>query len=344
MKPDSASFSLGDWTARNRWIWPAVGVVVLWAVLSVVTSRFSLQSLSGVAMSSSFLLLVGLGQTLVVTTGRGNIDLSLASVLTLSAYLALIVIHGSNAMLVPGLLAIMAIGVMIGLVNALLVVVFRIQAIIATLATGYILATGYVVANRYIPGFDIAPALHVVATERVASVPIIAIVALLATAATAFVLNRTAYGRSLSAVGQNLRAARLAGVRTGRVIGTAFVASSTIAAVTGVLLGAYIGGAFLEMGQPYLLQSIGAVVLGGTLIFGGSATALGTLFGSVLLVLIVTTMQIAGLPPGTQDVIQGLVIIVVLALAGGVALRRGGKAANTPSDAKAPAAGGSASG
>jgi ribose transport system permease protein len=116
------------------------------------------------------------------------------------------------------------------------------------------------------------------------------------------------------------------------VIGIAFVASSTIAALTGVLLGAYIGGAFLEMGQPYLLQSIGAVVLGGTLIFGGSATALGTLFGSVLLVLIVTTMQIAGLPPGTQDVIQGLVIIVVLALAGGLSLRRKGKAAQTSTD------------
>jgi ribose transport system permease protein len=150
--------------------------------------------------------------------------------------------------------------------------------------------------------------------------------------ATALVLNRTAYGRNLSAVGQNLRAARLAGVRTGWVIGIAFVASSTIAALTGVLLGAYIGGAFLEMGQPYLLQSIGAVVLGGTLIFGGSATALGTLFGSVLLVLIVTTMQIAGLPPGTQDVIQGLVIIVVLALAGGLSLRRNGKAAQTSTD------------
>jgi hypothetical protein len=116
MKRGDASFSLADWAGRNRWIWPAVGVLVLWAVLSIVTSRFSLQSLSGVAMSSSFLLLVGLGQMLVITTGRGNIDLSISSVLTLSAYLALILIHGSNAMLIPGLLAIMAIGVVIGLV------------------------------------------------------------------------------------------------------------------------------------------------------------------------------------------------------------------------------------
>jgi ribose transport system permease protein len=81
------------------------------------------------------------------------------------------------------------------------------------------------------------------------------------------------------------------------------------------------------MGLPYRLQSIGAVVLCGTLIFGGAATAWGTLFGSLLLVLIVTTMQIAGLPPGTQDMVQGIVIIAVLALAGGVAVRRRSRAA-----------------
>ena len=89
-----------------------------------------------------------------------------------------------------------------------------------------------------------------------------------------------------------------------------------VSGITGVLLSGYAGGAFLEMGTPYLLQSVGAVVLGGTLIAGGSATALGTLFGGMLLVMIVTTMQIAGLPPGAQDILQGVIIILVLSLAG----------------------------
>ncbi|TIP33398.1 MAG: ABC transporter permease, partial [Mesorhizobium sp.] len=130
------------------------------------------------------------------------------------------------------------------------------------------------------------------------------------------VLRYTVFGQLLSAVGQNRAAARLAGIRNGRVIASAFIISSVLASLDGLLLGAYIGGAFLEMGQPYLLQSIAAVVLGGTLIFGGSATALGTLFASILLVLIVTTMQIIGLPPGAQDIVQGVVVIFVLALAG----------------------------
>ena len=113
---------------RHRWLWSALGVLILWLLLSLMTSQFSLSSLSGVAVSSSFLVLVALGQAAVVTTGRGNIDLSIASVMTLSAYLALIVIAGRDAMLVPGLLAALALGLGVGLVNAGLVVLARIPA------------------------------------------------------------------------------------------------------------------------------------------------------------------------------------------------------------------------
>ena len=329
MKPALAS-SLLEWTAHNRWIWACVGVMMLWAILSVVTSQFSLSSLSGVAISSSFLVLVALGQMIVVTTGGGNIDLSIAGLMTLSAYIALIVIGGHDDRLLLGVAVTLGLGLTAGAVNASLVLISRIPAIIATLATGYVLATASLLANRAIPGFAIAPTLRLVATGRVLGAPIMPIIAIAAVAAASFVINRTAYGRTLSAVGQNALAARLAGVRTARVTAVAFLASSVLAAFTGLLSGAYVGGAFLEMGQPYLLQSLGAVVLGGTLIFGGSATAMGTLFGGILLVLIVTTMQIAQMPPGTQDVVEGVVIIAVLALAGGSMRRRRRTTASPP--------------
>ncbi len=313
---------LRDWIHRNRWVWAFAGVVILWAILSAVTNQLTLSSLSGVAVTGSFLTLVALGQMAVVTTGGANIDLSIASVMTLSAYIALIVIGGHDSRILLGLGATLALGLIVGAVNAALVVAARIPAIIATLATGYVLATASLLANRAIPGFVIAPSVRLVATARIAGLPIMAILAVVAVAAASLILNRTAYGRLLSAAGQNAQAARLAGVKVGRVTAAAFFASSILAAFTGLLQGAYVGGAFLEMGQPFLLQSLGAVVLGGTLIFGGSATAVGTLFGAVLLVLIVTTMQIARLPPGAQDVVEGVVIIAVLALAGGAAARR----------------------
>ncbi|WP_095198821.1 ABC transporter permease [Mesorhizobium carmichaelinearum] len=321
------------WAQKNRWIWAAIGVLLLWFDLSVVTNRFSLSSLSGIILSASFLTVVGIGQMFVVTTGRGNIDLSVASVITLSAFVALLTIKGQDANLAIGVATAVLLGLAVGLLNSLLVVGLGIPAIIATLATGYVLATATLLSNKAIPGFAVSPALKDLATGRISGVPIMAIIAIVGVAIASFVLRYTVFGQLLSAVGQNRTAARLAAINNGRVIAAAFIISSILASLDGLLLGAYIGGAFLEMGQPYLLQSIAAVVLGGTLIFGGSATALGTLFASILLILIVTTMQIIGLPPGAQDIVQGIVVIFVLALAGRQALAR--RAAVDPTDAAA---------
>jgi ribose transport system permease protein len=307
-----------DWAQRNRWVWSLLGVLLLWLILSVITSHFSLHSLSGVAISASFLALAGLGQMFVITAGRGNIDLSIPNVLTLSAYVSTILIQGHDSRLWMGVLAALVIGTVVGTVNAILVLAFRIPAIIATLATGYILATASLFANRALVSYGVSPTLKWLTTTRLGAMPVIAIVAIVAVAIASFVLGRLVYGRTLSAVGQNTRAAYLAGLKVTRIVAATFLISSLLAAVDGLLLQAYVGGAFLEMGGPYLLQSLGAVVLGGSLIMGGASTAVGTLFGCLLLVLIVATMQVAGLPSGMQDIVQGLVVISVLSLAGGV--------------------------
>ncbi|AYG63252.1 ABC transporter permease [Rhizobium jaguaris] len=307
---------LNTFAQKNRWVWSVLAVVILWIVLSSATGRFSISNLSGIVLSASFLTLIGLGQMFIVTTGRGNIDLSISSVITLNAYLALIVIRGDDHNLAMGLAVAAVLGLAIGLANAILVVRLRIPAIIATLATGYVLATATLLANKAIPGFVVSPTLKYIASARLAGIPVMTMIAVICAGVAAYVLRYTAYGRKLSAVGQSRAAAHLAGIRVGRIVTSTFLISSVLASFTGLLLGAYVGGAFLEMGQPYLLQSIAAVVLGGTLIFGGSATALGTALASVLLILIVTTMQILGLPPGAQDMVQGVVVILVLALAG----------------------------
>lgn len=310
------------WLRTHRWAFAGIGVLVLWAALSVTTAQFSLTSLSGVATSASFLAVVAIGQMFAVATGGGNVDLSIPGVVTLSAFATMILSGGTDAGLLRALPVVLAIGLAVGAVNALLILRLRIPAIIATLAVGYVLDTASLLANRRFTTFAISPALRALATARPGGVPAILLLALALAVGTALLIGRTAYGRWLMASGQNGTAADLAGVPVGRVTATAFVLSGVLAAIDGALLSAHTGGAFLEMGRPYLLQSVGAVVVGGTLIFGGSATALGTLLGSVLLVLIVTTMQIAGLPGGVQDMVQGTVIIAVLAAAGSGLSRR----------------------
>jgi ribose transport system permease protein len=313
---------LSSWTQAHRWTWSALAVLLFWAVLSAVTNRFSIASLSGIFLSASFLTVAGIGQMFVVTTGRGNIDLSIPSVLTLNAYIALLTVRGQDANLALGVSVALGVGFAVGLFNAALVVRLKVPAIIATLATGYVLATATLLANRSIHGFAVSPALKFLAAGRISGTPIMLLICIALIVVTEFVLRRTVYGRILSAVGQNRAAARLAGVAVDRVITVAFVISAVLASVLGLVLGAYVGGAFLEMGQPFLLQSIAAVVVGGTLIFGGYATAIGVFSASVLLILLVTLMQIMQLPPGSQDMLQGLVVILVLALAGRGAVRR----------------------
>src|ERR1700735_1255673 len=119
---------------------------------------------------------------------------TIASVMTLSAYVALIVVGGHDTRHFLGVIATLGLGLLVGAVNASLVLLARIPAIIATLATGYVLATASLLANRAIPGSTIAPTLRVIATARIAGVPIMAIVAVVAVGFASLVLDRTAYG------------------------------------------------------------------------------------------------------------------------------------------------------
>jgi ribose transport system permease protein len=305
-----------DWMRNNRWSFAAAGVAMLWILLSVITSHFNLNSLSGVATSASFLAIVAIGQMFVIGSGSGNIDLSLPSVMTVSAFVTLILSQGANAGLSLAVPAILAIGLATGAANAFLVIKLRIPAIIATLAVGYVLDSATLIANRQLEVFTVSSALRTVSSSRLGGIPSILLLALALIAIASAIVRRTAYGRTLMAVGQNARAAHLAGAKVGRTMTIAFLVSGVLGALGGMLLSANAGGAYLQMGEPYLLQSVGAVVVGGTLIAGGSVTALGTFFGSILLVLLVTTMQASGWSPGMQQVVQGVMIIAILAAAG----------------------------
>ena len=304
------------WMRDNRWSFAAVGVSLLWLLLSVITSHFNLNSLSGVATSASFLAIVAIGQMFVVASGGGNIDLSIPSVMTISAFVTMILSQGTNTGLLLALPAVLAIGLAAGAANALLVVKLRIPAIIATLAIGYVLDSATLIANRELEVFTVSSILRGISSSKLAGVPTILVFALTLIAGAGAVIKTTSYGRILMAVGQNATAAYLAGARVGRTVTFAFLTSGVLSALGGMLLSAHAGGAFLQMGEPYLLQSVGAVVVGGTLIAAGSATELETFFGSLLLVLIVTTMQVSGWPPGMQEVVQGAMIIAILAVAG----------------------------
>ncbi len=297
------------------WIWAFLGSLILWLVIGIVTSKLNVQSLLSNGTSAAFLAIPALGQMYVVSCGRGAIDLSIPGVITLTAFLSTGIIDGLNANVFHGMLICLAVGAAIGLTNSIIVLFLRIPPIIATLSMGYVLTTASLIYNEGFSTFKMSPFLLTLSRGKVGGIPWIIILVIALGALAAFVMHRTVYGRNLTAVGQNIKAAHLSGINTNRTQMIAYIISGVFAGLAGVFIASRVGGAFLGMGNTYLLETVGAVVIGGTLIFGGRSTIVGTLFGCMFLVLIVTAMQVAGLPIGTQNIVKGALIILVLMVA-----------------------------
>ena len=159
--------------------------------------------------------------------------------------------------------------------------------------------------------------------KRLTRAPNLAIATLVLSVALAVLLHRTLYGRSVSAVGQNARAAALAGVRVGRVRLLTYILSAALAGLCGAVLSGFSGGASLNMGEEYLLASIAVVVVGGSSVSGGQSNVTGVWGASLFLYLLTTLLNTAGIGAGVRYVLTGLIIIAVIVVAGGPRRARG---------------------
>lgn len=297
---------------NGSWLFAGAGCVVLWILMGLAGNGISLRSLIDNAYTASFLAIAGLAQMLVVTTGRGAIDLSIPGMITLGAYTCMGLCNGSNAMIIPALLVVLLEGIVVGFLNSMMVIYLKIPAIIATMAMNYIIVTGTMLIDHNFNVFTIPSVLKSVATYRIATVPIIVILVILLAALIHFFLTSTTYGKGLLSMGQNQEAARLAGVQIVKIEMVTYMIAAVLAGVAGALISARVTGAYLGMGDNYQMESIACIVVGGTLMSGGRANAAGTLVGSLFLYLIISCMQLMGANAGIQSVVKGALIIVVL--------------------------------
>jgi ribose transport system permease protein len=252
---------------------------------------------------------------LVITAGPGNIDLSVPSAIALSGVLSVQVMGGDDGRLLAGIAVGLGSGVLVGIANYLLIRVLRIPPIIATLSSSFIIQSVAITQSRDMR--PPPPALQHFATGHLAGVPNLAILALIVSIAIAVLVHRTVFGRSLSAIGQNPRAARLAGVGVESTRCKTYVMSAVIAALTGVLLSAVSGGAALDMGVEYMLISVAVVVIGGTEVSGGRASVAGVWGAAMFLFLTNAILNAVGASGGVRSVVYGLLIIAVIVAAGG---------------------------
>ncbi len=300
---------------RQAWFWPAAASAVLMVIIGALSPEFRYSIVTANLTAASFLALVGIGQMFPVASGEGGIDLSIPFVMNFCAFLVVQLITDDPWSIPLVLLLAIAFGIAVGLVNGLVVVRVRVPPIIGTLAVGFIVLTLVQLISASGDTTFADRTLTNLMRSQLSGIPTPCYVLLAVAGLAMIVIRRTAYGRTLLAVGQSRKAAHLSGIDVDRTVLVVFMISGGLAALTGPLLAASVGSADLELGNPYLLASVGAVVLGGNHIAGGTATVVGTVFGAILLTLLVAAVTMAGLPIEFQNIARGVVITLVLVLA-----------------------------
>jgi ribose transport system permease protein len=299
------------------WIWSFIGAALIFAVTvgrgggagagGIFTTTLSL---------ALFIVIVGIGQMFVITLGPGNVDLSLPANIGLASAVAMKTMGGSDAMLVPGLLAALGSGMAVGVANYALIRALRIPPIIATLSTSFVILS---IDISYGRGLQIKPppGFADFTNVQILGVPVLAIVVILFTVLAGVALQRMVYGRSVLAIGQNMRAAWLAGIPVERIRFFTYVLCGALGGIDGALLAGYFRGASVDIGNEYLLSSIAVVVIGGTSVAGGRANVPGIWGASLFLVLLLTMLNTFGVSPGLRLILTGLIIVAVITAAGG---------------------------
>jgi ribose transport system permease protein len=301
-------------TPGSGFLMPFVALILVWIVTAAIAGRGAGGTLTAAIEVGTFSLLAGVGQMFVITGGNGGIDLSVPNVISLSAYVSATVASGSNGMLVPSLAAGIGVGIVAAIASVILIELARIPPIIATLAVGFMLNS---VVLEFAGSSNAtalpSPGLGSFVSADVGPIPVFGIVGVGLTVLAALVLRRTRFGRAVEAVGQSGGAARFAGIHVTRTRALTYLISGICAGLAGVLLCAYAGGPTANIGDPYELGSIAVVVLGGCLVTGGRSNAPGIWAAGVLLSLVVTLVEVAHLAAGFQDIVEGLIIVAVLA-------------------------------
>ena len=278
---------------------------------------FTTANMANLAEQIAPLALVALGQLAVILLG--GIDLSVGPLMSLvTCIVSFLAVNETGASLGVAVAASLGAGLIVGLLNALLILCFRIPDLIATLAT-YSIVFGAALTIRPSPGGSVSDVFLNVFDSSFGIMPAAAIVVLVLTIAFEMILVRGRLGQRLYATGSSEEASFVVGIRTGLVRAGAYVACALTAALAGLLIAARIGSGDPQSGSAFTLTSITAVVIGGADVFGGRGTAVGALLGAIAVGLMQNALNLMHVSAYYQYVWAGALTLIAVV---GYALRR----------------------
>ncbi|HET9375334.1 MAG TPA: ATP-binding cassette domain-containing protein [Chthoniobacterales bacterium] len=270
-------------------------------------------NLEQVALSATLVCIVALGEAFVIIARQ--IDLSVGAIVATSAFISASWLeHNPNGSILSVLLMGCAVGGVLGIVNALLVTVFRIPAIVATLGTLAMYRGGVIVlaGGRQISATVLPDSYGDIARAHFCGVPLLVWLAILFTVGFGLAARFTRTGRNLYALGSNLESARFAGINEQKHIGLVFVVSGLLCGLVGVLWGARFGTVDAVIAPDLHLQAISAVVVGGVSIFGGSGSVYGATLGAVIFAVLQNGVQLLGINRFWLQAVLGATIVVTV--------------------------------
>ncbi|MDX3237618.1 ABC transporter permease [Streptomyces sp. ME03-5709C] len=320
----TASRRFLDRVLRLRALAVLAVLVVMLAATQLYNSEFlSQQGVKDLLLNATILVLVAVGQAMVVITR--NVDLSVGSVLGISAFAAGAYLHGGGNPLVAVLVAV-ALGVLFGLLNGLLVSLGQVPALVVTLGTLYIVRgiDSIWVGSRQITANDLPDSFVDFGHDGISVIPYLALLTLVVLVAAGYYLRGYRGGRDLYALGSSPEAARLAGVPVRRRILTAYVVCGALAGLAGALYLARFGNVDSGTGSGYELTVVSAVVVGGVAFTGGSGTVYGAALGALLLTSINSVLPSVGVSSVWVLAIDGVLLLLAIAVDRIVALRVAG--------------------
>jgi rhamnose transport system permease protein len=300
---------------RIRELGIVVALLLLIAVTAAIEPRFvESSSLRNLALNASIFAILAVGQTLVIVTR--NVDLSVGSVLGLSAFLAgdLLSNHQGRSLVLVFVLGI-ALGAACGLLNGVLVTWGQVPALVVTLGTLYAFrGLAFLWTDgRQVNAETLPDSFLNLGSDSVLGVPILVWIALVVVLVMGQWLRDYRAGRELYAIGSNPEGARLAGVRSERRVLVAFVLAGALAGLGGVLFTARFGTVDATAGTGYELTVIAAAVVGGVAIFGGTGSVYGAALGALLLGTITSSLIVLRVEPFWQQAAIGALLLLAIA-------------------------------
>jgi rhamnose transport system permease protein len=308
--------------ARQRELSLLAIMFVLGGLVSIAAPQFlTADNISQVAVLASIIAIAAVGEALVIITR--NVDLSVEAMIGLVAYCVAVVLEQHTLDAPAAIVFGIGLGLVLGMINGVIVTVFRVPAIVATLGTLSVFrGIDYLIAGSHqVPLAGLPPGFTDASRDSILGIPVFVVIALIVVIVGSVLLRYTRFGRQLYAVGSNPEAAAILGIPSRRVVFVAFALCGLLSGVAGVLWVVQFGTINGTSATGVVLAVVAAVVVGGVNIFGGSGTVAGAALGALFLGFIANALILVGLSQFWLQAIYGLVILAAVS-ADALILRR----------------------